>query len=113
MLQEASKCRKNFCLSVDINGELKLKKKHVFFYQVQGQMQAYDRKWCDFLVRRTNPYDLHVERIVRDDQLWGNEMLPKLTNFYFGALLPELSVPRKGKYPGIRKTLDVSLQQCF
>jgi hypothetical protein len=51
MLQEASKCRKNFCLPVDINGELKLNKKHVFFYQVQGQMQAYDRKGYDFLIR--------------------------------------------------------------
>jgi hypothetical protein len=77
------------------------------------QVHVYDGKWRDFLDRRTDPYDLHVERIVRDDQLWVNEMLSKLTHFYFGALLPELAVPRKGKYPGIRKLLDVSLEAFF
>lgn len=30
-------------------------------------------------------------------------MLPKLKAFYFEALLPELAVPRDGKYPGIRE----------
>ena len=30
-------------------------------------------------------------------------MLPKLTAFYMSCLLPELSSPREGKYPGIRE----------
>ena len=107
MLIEAAKSRKSFCLSINSTGKLQFKKKHVFFYQIQGQMQAYDRNWCDFLVRRTNP-NLHVQCIVRDDELWVSEMLPKLTHFYFGAVLPELAVPRKGKFPGIRNLLDVS-----
>ena len=36
MLIEASMSRKSFCLSINSTGKLELKKKQVFFYQIQG-----------------------------------------------------------------------------
>lgn len=59
--------------------------------------------WCDFVVRRTNPYDIYIERITRDEKLWTSEMLPKLECFYMKVILPELALPRYGTYTGIRQ----------
>jgi len=50
----------------------------------------------DFVVRTVNLYQIHIERIVKDSDLWKNTMLPKLKVFYYKALLPELS--SKGKF---------------
>lgn len=76
-----------------------LKKRHDYYYQIQCQMFCCDLEWCDFVVRTNKA--LHVERIFRD-QTWWNQQLPKLRNFYFSALLPELAYPRYGK-GGIRE----------
>ena len=102
-LHEAStnKDKGNFCLKL-VDGKLKLKETHAFFYQIQGQLEIYDRDWCDLVVRCQDPYELHVERIVRDKDLWDSVMFPRLQCFYFEALLPELASPRHNKYPGIR-----------
>ena len=48
-------------------------------------------KWCDFVVRTS--VDLHVERVPWDPQ-FRMLVLPKLHNFYFTAILPELVLPR-------------------
>ncbi len=97
------KTKSAFCLKVNEQNKLELKRTHEYFYQVQGQLNICDYPWADFIVRSTNPYQIHVERIVKDPQLWKDVMLPKLTAFYNKALLPELASPRNGKYPGIRE----------
>lgn len=56
----------------------------------------FDVEWCDFVVRRTNLYDMLVERINRDKQLWTYEMILKLESFYVKVILPELALPRYG-----------------
>lgn len=66
-------------------------------------MNILKKKWCDFVVRRTNPYDIYVERIYIDETLWRTKMVPKLKAFYFSHLLPEIAVPRHATISGIRK----------
>jgi len=51
-------------------------------------MYCTQRKWCDLVVRAT---DLHIERIYFNDDFWTNA-LSKLKEFYFTAILPELTL---------------------
>ena len=44
---------KDFCSELK-DGMLKLKKKHNYFYQIQGQMAITSRKWCDFVIYTNN-----------------------------------------------------------
>jgi hypothetical protein len=99
--QDAAK-KPTFCLKL-IGAKLQLRTNHQFFYQCQGQMNIANLPWVDLVVRRTQPYQLHVERIVRDTNFWSNIMVPKLSAFYTKALLPELASPRHDKSPGIRE----------
>ena len=78
----------NFCLENHGN-KLQLKRSHNIYYQIQGQLNIFNKEWCDFVLRRTNPYEIHIERIIKDERLWENEMSTKLTNFYQKFLLPE------------------------
>ncbi|KAK3099893.1 hypothetical protein FSP39_011406 [Pinctada imbricata] len=100
-LWQAAK-NKNFCLEIQ-NDSLQLKKNHNYYYQCHGLMNICDCDWIDFIVRTLNPYQMFVQRIHRDKQLWENIMLPKLKAFYHSSLLPELACPRDGKSPGIRE----------
>lgn len=101
-LNDAADMQKSFCLEKK-NGRLQLKKNHDYYYQCQGQLNITGLPWLDFIVRTSNPYQIHIERIFRDIGLWNNTMLPKLTAFYMKVLLPELAVPRHKKSPGIRE----------
>ncbi len=92
---------KEFCLTV--SGDcLRLKRTHQYYYQVQATMFCAKRKWCDFVVRTT--VDLHVERIAWDPQFWMS-VLPRLHDFYFTAILPELTLPHLHK-GGIREPAE-------
>ena len=96
----------SFCLQK--KNKLSLKVTHNFYFQIQAQLAICNKNWCDLIVRCTNPYGIHIERITRDKHLWENDMLPKLKWFYYEALLPELAMPRHGKFPGIREpSLDM------
>jgi len=100
-IEEAIQKVKNFCLEKDKNQNKCLKKNHEYYFQIQGQLNILNKDWCDFVLRRTNPYDIHIERIFIDRSLWKS-MLPKLEAFYFKFLLPELSHPRFNSTSGIR-----------
>jgi len=101
--QEAAlKLKGRFCLALT-DGRLNLKLQHKYYYQCQGQINIMKLPWVDFVVRRTNPYQLHIERIFRNESLWKEVMVPKLTAFYHKALLPELAVPRDHTSTGIRE----------
>lgn len=103
-LREAAKKEKSFCLEI-VAGKMMLKKTHNYYHQVQGQLHIWDFAWCDFVVRCTNPHDLHTERIFKDGPFW-EECLTKLQAFYEKVLLPELASPRHGKQPGIRQPVE-------
>jgi hypothetical protein len=93
---------KTFCLEKKA-GTLCLKKNHPYYFQCQGLLQICNFPWIDFVVRTLNPYQMVIERIERDNDLWENMMLPKLSAFYKRCILPELACPREGKSPGIRE----------
>ena len=59
---------------------IKLKENHNYYYQVQGLMGVTGMKWCDFCV--WTGVDFFQQRILFDETLW-NDVLSKLTNFYF------------------------------
>ena len=51
-----------FCLE-NTSNELHLKRHHAIYYQIQGQLNIYNLPWCDFVLRRTNPYDMFIENL--------------------------------------------------
>ena len=104
LIKDAARTKKTFCLTMDTSEKVKLKRNHKYFYQVQGQLNIYNKDWCDFVVRRTNPYDIYIERVSRDVALWNSKMVPKLKAFYFSHILPEIAVPRYKTVTGIRKS---------
>ena len=102
-LREAAKIGKSaFCLKLQDDGTLSLRRTHAFFYQVQATMACTQTKWCDFVVRTKR--DIQVERIRYDPQFWSKTMT-KLKNFYYRAYLPELSLPRH-RSGGIREPCE-------
>jgi len=85
-LIEAAGC-KNFCLQLDKEGKLALKRNHDYYYQIQCAMFCTKHQWCDFVVMTK---DLHLERIYFDLN-FCKKFVPKLCEFYFTAILPELA----------------------
>jgi hypothetical protein len=85
------KVRNKLCLHIR-EGKLQLKRNHRYYYQVQGQLQITQCNSGYFIVYSEN--DFHSEVIKRDDDLWYNQMLPKLNKFYMECLLPEIIDPR-------------------
>ncbi len=80
------------------DGSLSLKRTHMY-YQVQATMFCTQRKWCDFVVRTST--ELHIERLHWDSAFWSAAK-PRLRDFYFTAVLPELALPNLHK-GGIRE----------
>ena len=78
-----------FCSLKD--GSVQLKRKHDYFYQVQGTIAITGLAWCDFVV--WTPQGISVERIAADKHFWEG-LKDILLLFYHKALLPELAVPR-------------------
>ena len=99
-ISEACEKVKSFCLEkCTTKDKYQLKKRHDYFYQMQCQMYCEQRDWCDFIVNTER--DIYVERIYFD-KTWWEEQLPKLHEFYFKSLLPELACPRH-RSGGIRE----------
>ena len=82
----------DFMMHVYVDGTLKLKRNHVYYSQIQGQMAIGERKWCDF-VAYTNK-GIAIERIPFNDTFWESELLPKLTDFYILCVAPEIVCPQ-------------------
>lgn len=90
-IQEAVQQLKDFCLKCDKDGLISLRTSHNYYYQVQATMLCTERNWCDFVV--CTKKDIHIERIPYNQELM-NSVLPKLEQFYFEAILPELACPK-------------------
>lgn len=81
---------KDFCLEIKKDtDEIMLKKKHIYFYQVQGQMALSGIKWCDFIVYTSR--SIFIQRINFDKNAWENIICPKLIEFYYCHGLPYLT----------------------
>ena len=87
---------KNFCIGisrdVDRNPIPKLKNKHDYYYQIQGQMALVGVDWCDLVI--WTPTFLHIERVYFDNLFWKKECLPHFLSFYIHVMAPELIYPR-------------------
>lgn len=62
------------------NGELKLKRSHAYYWQVQGQILLTGCSWCDFVICAQE--DILVERIYTDLQV-SKTIREKVDHFYF------------------------------
>lgn len=81
-----AKQKNNFCCSFDTNGDLKLKRSHTYYYQVQMQLAICEKAFCDFVVWSAHGHS--VERISKDETMW-KYMCPKLIKFHQEYLVPE------------------------
>ena len=83
-----------FCchLETDSDGsqQIKLRRNHPYYAQIQGQMVVGDRPWCDFVIYTKG---LSIERIHFDSNYWLHTLLPKLENFFDDCLGPEIVSP--------------------
>lgn len=87
----------------DVNGELVVNKKHIWFYQIQGQLHITKKEKCLFAIWCGEDRPLITRTIEKDNDMWKHEMENKLCNFYLTCMLPELVDPR---YPRNLKIRD-------
>jgi hypothetical protein len=64
----------SFCLEKQGVSDLRLKRNHTYFYQVQCQLFCTGKEYCDFIVWTKN--DIFVERIHTDTAFWTTN-IPK------------------------------------
>ncbi|XP_064625475.1 uncharacterized protein LOC135486546 [Lineus longissimus] len=74
---------KNFYCEL-VEGKPRLKRKHSYFYQVQGQMGICGALWCDFVVYTKR--GMIISRIEYDEDFWM-EIMKKMTIFYMTSCL--------------------------
>lgn len=67
------------------DGELRLKRTHEHYYQVQGQLELANRSYCDYVVQSDN--DFLIDRIQRDRDCWARTF-PLVRRMYMKAILP-------------------------
>ena len=88
---------KKFFLFKDVDGTTKLKRKHSYFFQIQGQMFCANLKRVDLVVWFGGDEPLFVETIWYDENFVIDYMIPRLRYFYCRAVLPELFTKRVKK----------------
>ena len=92
------------------DGQLTLKKRHDFYFQIQGLLEVFDLPYCMLVVAGFD--SKCAVRVERDRDVFERVMLPKLRQFYFGAILPERVYPMKRR-GGLRSTLVPVEQMDF
>ena len=76
-----------FCLEKCKSGHgYTLKKDHVYWHQVQGELYFSQRNFCYFVVWTTK--DIAIVKIERDETWVAN--IPVLTQFYFDNIFPRI-----------------------
>jgi hypothetical protein len=69
----------DFALEKSDGGSISLKKNHLYYAQVQGQLMITGAEFCEFVVFTQN--DLHVQRILPDIPFMS-DLLQKLSSFF-------------------------------
>ena len=77
---------KDSCLEI-LNNQPRLKRNHMYWYQVQCQMHATKRKWCDFFLCTTK--DTFLERLSFDDTFFAVN-IEKVKLVYEKLIVPEI-----------------------
>jgi hypothetical protein len=76
--RQAAMSYSEFCCEI-INGKLRLKREHNYYYQVQGQMAIAGVEWCDFVLFTFK--GMFIERIRYDESFWTTTC-NRLTDLY-------------------------------
>ena len=79
--------RKNFCLQMTEDGELRLSKNHMYYYQVQTQIHVCSKDFADFVVWTQK--DVHIERVMADEEFWSR-VSKKASDMFNHVVMPEL-----------------------
>ena len=74
----------------------KLKKRHNYYYQVQGLMEIFNLDKCYFIVQKGDAPQ-EPEIIKRKQDFFNNDMLGKLNAFYFNHFLPAVMKKQEAK----------------
>lgn len=77
-----------------------MKRTHIYYYQVQGQLHITQREYCIFAMWTL--LGLKLEKILRDDSFWKEKMENKLIKFYEHCILSEIVDPRRERKMQIR-----------
>lgn len=96
MTPEEACADKKFCCTL-INGEMHLKHRDAFYYQIQGQMMVTGHKWCDFVFWTNNTStanSTHTSTIGYAKGFVQKLLQPGLLYFSEHALFPELVTGR-------------------
>ena len=72
------------CLVKGVDGTLKLKRNHDYYYQVLTQLAVTGLEWCDFFVWCENDY--HLETIYLNQAIWDN-VKDKVDRFFFNCFI--------------------------
>lgn len=82
--RQAAMSYPDFCCEI-VNGNLRLKRGHNYYYQVQGQMAITGVQWCDFVLFTFK--GMFIERIGYDESFWTTTC-NKLTDLYLHHFVP-------------------------
>ena len=92
-------------LEGDVKNGTKLKTTHMYYYQIQCQLNVTGRKYCDFYVWIEKDY--HFERVFLDTEFWTkNKNICEI--FFRLCLLPELT----GKFYSRTNTVLYSMDNA-
>ena len=80
-----------YCDYDSATSAMKLKRNHMYFAQVQGQMAIGECIWCDFVTFTRK--GIEIQCIKFDHGYWTEQLLPKLEAFYDNCFAPELVSP--------------------
>ncbi|XP_025413489.1 uncharacterized protein LOC112685735 [Sipha flava] len=72
----------------DYKGKLVIKKTDNYYFQVQGQLNIAEKKYCYFVV--WSPKGFVIDKIFRDESFWNTKIELFVTRFYMESLLPEI-----------------------
>ncbi len=70
-----------------LDEELKLVKAHQYYTTIQGNMEAVQVKWCDFVV--WTPARTIISRVEYDEE-WIQRNIPRIENYYTKGLAPKM-----------------------
>ncbi|CAH1170902.1 unnamed protein product [Phaedon cochleariae] len=79
------------------DNQIRLKRNHNYYYQIQGQLNIAQASKCYFIVYINDAIDLFVEEIEKDAKFWEEKMCPILIQFYKECIAPEIVMDNLGK----------------
>lgn len=87
--------RKITCYSVERKSKeiIGVNKNHQYYYQIQGQLNIFRRKYCLFVHYTGDDQDLKITRIEQDQTFWETKMVPALKDFFLLIIFQNWLIP--------------------